>query len=287
MFDKVAAAFSVVALGAAGYAVVQTGKMAGTVSQTAAAVSAQTASGGSGAPTAIVDAAAIEKYMRDNPVSDKVIESYLIENPEVLISSLEKFQRDQQLVQQREQAEADIALVTDNQKEIFDDGYSFVAGNPDGDITMVEFSDYNCGYCKRAHTEVAKFIEADGNIRLVIKEFPILGPGSTLAGRAALASSLQDGGEKYGAFNDALMKHRGSHNEASVMKIAEEVGLDIEKLEVDMQSPEIDAMVKRTYALAETLSINGTPAFVIGNQVVRGFVPADEMKKLAEAARSS
>ena len=283
MFDKVAAAFSVVALGAAGYAVFQTGKMSGTVAQTAAAVSA----GGVSGSAAVVDAAAIEKYMAENPVSDRVIEEYLRNNPEVMIASLEKFQRDQQIAQRDQQAQADVALVTSNSKEIFEDGYSFVAGNPDGDVTMVEFSDYNCGYCKRAHTEVANFIAEDGIIRLVVKEFPILGPGSTVAGRAALASAMQDGGEKYEAFNDALMKHRGSHSEATVMKVAETVGLDVEQLEADMESPEIDKMMKRTFALADKLSINGTPAFIIGNQVVRGFVPAAELEKLAEAARSS
>lgn len=286
MFDKVAAAFSVVAIGAAGYAVFQTGKMSGTVQRTAAAVSAQQSGGARGQASGI-DAAAVEKYMAENPLSDQVIEAYLRANPEVVVASLEKFQRDQREAQQHAQARADLTLVSDNQKEIFEDGYSFVAGNPDGDITLVEFSDYNCGYCKRAHSVVADFIEADGNIRLVVKEFPILGPGSTLAGRAALASALQDGSEKYGAFNDALMKHRGSHSEATVMKIAESVGLDVEQLEVDMESPEVDAMVARTFELAQKLSINGTPAFILGNQVVRGFVPVEELSRLAEAARSS
>lgn len=285
MFDKVAAAFSVVALGAAGYAVFQTGKMAGTVQNTAAAISAQQGSGASAGQTAVVDAAAIEKYMADNPVSDKVIEAYLRANPEVVVASLEKFQRDQRAAQQQAQAQADLTLVSDNEDEIFNDGFSFVGGNPDGDITLVEFSDYNCGYCKRAHTVVTDFIEADGNIRLVVKEFPILGAGSTLAGRAALASAMQNDGKTYAAFNDALMKHRGSHNEATVMKIAEAVGLDIEQLEVDMKSPDVDQQVKRTFALADKLSINGTPAFILGDQVVRGFVPVEELARLAKAAR--
>ncbi len=286
MFDKIAAAFSVVALGAAGYAVFQTGKMTGTVQRTAAALSAQSSGGASG-QTAVVDAAAIEKYMAENPVSDKVIEAYLRAHPEVVVASLEKFQRDQREAQQQAQAQADLSLVSDNQKEIFEDGYSLVAGNPDGDITLVEFSDYNCGYCKRAHSVVADFIESDGNIRLVVKEFPILGPGSTLAGRAALASTMQDEAEKYGAFNDALMKHRGSHSEATVMRIAASVGLDVEQLEVDMKSSEVDAMVRRTSELAQKLSINGTPAFILGNQVVRGFVPVEELARLAKVARSS
>lgn len=281
MYDKVAAVFAAIALGAAGYAVFQTGQMAGSVSRSAAIADA------GGGNTAVVDAAAIERYVAENPLSDAVIEAYLRENPEVIISALEQYQRDQRIAQQEQQAQADEALVADNAEEIFRDGYSLVAGNPEGDITVVEFSDYNCGYCKRAHTEVAKFIENDGNIRLVIKEFPILGPGSTLAGRAALASAMQQNGEKYEEFNDALMKHRGSHTEATVLEIAEEIGLDADQLQSDMESAEIDAMMKRTFELADKLSINGTPAFVIGNQVVRGFVPAEELEKLAETARAS
>ncbi len=283
MFDKVAAAFSVVALGAAGYAVFQTGKMAGTVSQTAAVISA----GGASGQSAVVDAAAIEKYMAENPISEQMIASYLREHPEVVIASLERYQLQQREAQQRQQAQADITLVSSNKKEIFEDGYSFVGGNPDGDITVVEFSDYNCGFCKRAHSAVADFIASDGNIRLVVKEFPILGPGSTLAGRAALASAMQSDSDKYEPFNDALMRHKGSHSEETVMKIAAEVGLDVEQLEVDMRSPDIDQMMQRTFELADKLSINGTPAFIIGNQVVRGFIPAEELQRLADVARSS
>jgi len=253
MFDKVAAAFSVVAIGAAGYAVFQTGKMSGTVQRTAAAVSAQQSGGQTGQGSGI-SAAAIEQYMAENPPSNQVIEAYLREHPEVIVASLEKFQRDQREAQQMAQAHADLTLVSDNEKEIFEDGYSFVAGNPDGDITLVEFSDYNCGYCKRAHSVVADF---------------------------------KDDSKKYGAFNDALMKHRGSHSEATVMKIAESVGLDLEQLEVDMESPEVDERVSRTFELAQKLSINGTPAFILGNQVVRGFVPVEELSRLAKAARSS
>ena len=286
MFDKIAAALGVIAVGASGYAVYKTGQMESTVSRTAAALTVQQDTG-TGGQTAIVDAAAIEKYMAENPVSDKVIETYLRDNPEVMIASLEQYQRDQRNAQQEMQAAADIALVTDNEEEIFRDGYSLIAGNPDGDITVVEFSDYNCGFCKRAHGEVAKFLESDGNVRLVVKEFPILGPGSVLAGRAALASAMQDDGEKSVAFNDALMTHRGSHSEATVMSIAEKVGLDTAQLAKDMESDEVGAQLARTMDLAETLSINGTPAFVIGNQVVRGFVPAEEIERLAEAARES
>ncbi len=259
MFDKIAATFSAIALAAAGYAVFQTGKMASTVSQSAAL---------------------------NTPVSGQMIEEYIRNNPAVVIASLERYQIEQQESQQRLQKQADVQLVAEYSTEIFEDGYSFIGGNPDGDITLVEFSDYNCGFCKRAHNAVADFVESDGNVRLVIKEFPILGDASTLAGRAALASSMQSNAKKYESFNDALMRHRGSHNSATIMQIAQDVGLDTKQLQIDMDSPKIDTMIRRTFELADKLSINGTPAFVIGNQVVRGFVPAEELQRLAAAARA-
>lgn len=254
MFDKIAAALSVIALGAASFAVYKT--------TTPSAV-----------PGSAPDSAAIEKYLQ--------------ENPQAIIASLETYEREERERIAREQAEADVEIVAANREAIFEDGFSLVTGNPDGDLTLVEFSDYNCGYCKRAHGEVAKFLEADGNIRLIVKEFPILGPGSVVAGRAALASTMQEDGAKYKAFSDALMEHRGSHNEDSVMKIAEEVGLDVEQLAKDMESQEIEKRIRATYALAEKLKINGTPAFIIGDQVMRGFVPAERLEELARSARSS
>jgi len=267
MFDKIAAALSVVAVGAAGYAVFTTSKIASTLS--AGGVVQQ----GSATAGASVDDAAIAQYLKDNP--------------QAIIASLEAYQREQQAAQAQQQAERDIELVSANSKELLEDGFSFVAGNPDGDLTLVEFSDYNCGYCKRAHGPVKEFIEKDGNVRLIVKEYPILGPASLFAGHAALAAMKQDDGEHYAAFNDGLMTHRGSLNEEIVLKIADTAGLDIEKLQEDMKLPEIQEQVRRTYALAEKLNITGTPAFVLGDQVVRGFVPAEELMKLAAAARSS
>lgn len=213
--------------------------------------------------------------------SGDAIRAYLLANPEVIVEAINVFEENQKLAA----AAADEELVASNSDAIFNDGFSIVRGNPEGDITVVEFADYNCGYCKRAHTEVEKFVEADGNIRLVIKEFPILGEGSVFAARAALASGAQKDGALYPAFNDALMAHRGSHTEDSVMKVAAEVGLDVEALEKDMQSEEVRLRINRTYELARTLKINGTPAFVIGDEIVRGYVPADRLAQFAQVAR--
>ncbi len=228
----------------------------------------------------------VTSYMEANPgaasaPSGDAIRGYLLANPEVIVEAMNAYEEKQKIAA----AAADGELIETNAKEIFEDGYSIIRGNPDGDLTVVEFSDYNCGYCKRAHTEVEKFVKADGNIRLVIKEFPILGDGSVLSARAALASSAQKDGELYPEFNDALMLHRGSHTEDTVMSIAEKVGLDVETLKKDMQGEEIRDQINRTYALAQKLKINGTPAFIIGDEVVRGFVPAAQLEIFAESAR--
>jgi len=229
---------------------------------------------------------AVTGYMQANPgaasaPSGDAIRSYLIQNPEVIVEAMAAFEEKQKVAA----AAADGELIKANAKEIFEDGFSIVRGNPDGDLTVVEFSDYNCGFCKRAHTEVEKFVKADGNIRLVIKEFPILGDSSVLSARAALASRAQKDGTLYPEFNDALMVHRGSHTEETVMAIAEKIGLDVDMLKKDMQGDDIRDQINRTYALAQKLKINGTPAFIIGDEVVRGFIPADQLEIFAESAR--
>ncbi len=230
---------------------------------------------------------AVTSYMQSNPgaanaaPSGDAIRNYLLSNPGVIVEAINVYEEQQKIAA----AAADGDLVKANAEELFNDGFSMIRGNPDGDLTVVEFSDYNCGYCKRAHTEVEKFVEADGNVRLVIKELPILGEGSILAARAALASRAQKDGDLYPAFNDALMTHRGSHSEETVMSLAAQVGLDVDALSVDMQSDEVRDQINRTYALARTLKINGTPAFIIGNEVVRGYIPAERLADFAKAER--
>jgi len=252
MFDKIAAVLSVVALGAASFAVYKTSNIPN----------------------------------KEPSTSDQVIESYLHENPQSIIASLENYERQSRESSARLQAERDVELIAEYRTELFNDGYSHISGNPDGDVTLVEFLDYNCGYCKRAHGEVQALMAEDQNIRYVVKEFPILGPGSVTAGRAVLASNMQGNSSRYDAFSDALMSYKGSHSETSVMKIAEEVGLDISRLKDDMKSSKVDQMIERTHSLAQMLGINGTPAFVVGDTIVRGYVPADRLQELADAARS-
>lgn len=282
MYGKIGTALGALALVVSGYVAYSTGNKR--INVEPAVVHGAFTDYLVGNPNTVGDAVA--SYMDANPgaasaPSGDAIRNYLLTNPEVIVEAISVYEERQKIAA----AAADGELIQTNAKEIFEDGYSIVRGNPDGDVTLVEFADYNCGYCKRAHSEVEEFVKADGNIRLVIKEFPILGDGSVLSARAALASRAQKSGELYPEFNDALMLHRGSHTEATVMSIAEKVGLDVETLKKDMQSEEIRTQINRTYALAQKLKINGTPAFIIGDEVVRGFVPAEQLEHFAESAR--
>ena len=157
-----------------------------------------------------------------------------------------------------------------------------VLGNPDGDVTVVEFIDYNCPYCKRAMPEVQGLLDEDPNVRLVYREWPILGEGSVYASRAALASRVQG---KYEEFHLALMGSRGRVEEASVLRIAKEIGLDIDQLKADMQSPDVDEHIESSMRLAQSLGFNGTPSFVVGDVLLPGFVEQAELQKAVDKSR--
>ena len=159
-----------------------------------------------------------------------------------------------------------------------------VGGNPDGDVTIVEFFDYRCPYCKKAHDIVSKVIEADGKVRLVYKEFPILGPDSVVASRAALAAFIVEP-SKYDAFYDALMRSKGPLPEARVFEIAKTVGFDTEALRKSMDDPAIGQEIGHNRALAQELEITDTPAFVIGGKLYPGMLEADNLIAAIAAAR--
>lgn len=227
------------------------------------------------APTAAQEITAEQKA-----AFEKRVREYILENPEIIVEAMQVLERRQE----RDKRAADRALLSRLSDEILNDGFSYVGGNPDGDVTVVEFLDYRCGYCKQAHEGVQALIEADKNVRYVIKEFPILGPESTFAARAALAAHRMDEG-KYAEFNDALMRHRGDLDQNAVMRIADSIGLDANRLAEELEEPEIAEQIRRTYALARNLEINGTPGFIIGDEIVRGYVPYDTLRELVETAR--
>ena len=210
------------------------------------------------------------------------VRAYLLENPEVLteaITALQSREAEQQVA-------ADRALVAENLDLIVDDGHSWVGGNPDGDITIVEFMDYRCGYCRQAFQEVEDLVDGDGNIRFVLKEFPILGPQSELASRFALAVRLVHGDDAYKDVHDALMVLESDIDEASLARLAEGLALDPAPILDRMQAPEVTEMIDANYALAQTLGISGTPTFVMGGQLVRGYVPLDGMQAILEQERA-
>ena len=209
------------------------------------------------------------------------VRAFLMENPQVIKDAVAVLEEREQAAQ----AQADLNLVSDNADEIFNDGYSFVGGNPEGDITLVEFLDYRCGFCKRAHGEVAKLLETDGNIRLVVKEFPILGEQSLLASRFAVATKQIAGDEAYGGLHDALMEMNGDVNLRTLKRMATTFGLDADAIEARMNSEEVTDEIRRTRALAQRLSITGTPTFVLEDELVRGFLPYDQMQALIDEKR--
>ncbi|GGX46915.1 DSBA oxidoreductase [Tateyamaria omphalii] len=209
------------------------------------------------------------------------VRAYLMDNPQVIMDAV-------QVLEQRQaaaQAQADLSLVSDNAEDIFNDGFSFVGGNPDGDITLVEFLDYRCGFCKRAHGEVAKLLETDGNIRLIVKEFPILGEQSLLASRFTIATKQVAGSEAYKSISDAMMEMSGDVSMRTLRRMASTFGLDAEAIEAHMDSEAVTDEIRRTRALAQRLQITGTPTFVLQDELLRGFLPFDEMLALVDEKR--
>lgn len=210
-----------------------------------------------------------------------VIRDYLLKNPEIIVEALQVLEERKSVSAQKRQDE----VLANRADEIFFDPDSPVTGNVNGDVTLVEFFDYRCGYCKRVYPTVKKVLAGDAGVRLVFKEFPILGPDSVFASRAALASRWQG---KYVEFHDALMKSRGQLTKRKVLAIASDVGLDAKALRRDMTSraSEIDQIIKRNLDLAKDLSITGTPGFVVEDAVIQGAIDFASFSKLVAAIRA-
>jgi protein-disulfide isomerase len=209
------------------------------------------------------------------------VRAYLLENPEVLMEAIG-------ILQDREaaaQAASETELLAALQAEIYQDGHSWVGGNPEGDVTLVEFIDYRCGYCRRAHPEVTALVEEDGNIRRIVKEFPILGEQSVLASRFAIAVKRQAGDDAYAAVHDALMTLRGDVTEDSLRRLSADLSLDADAMIAGMNDPEVSRILAANRALGEMLRINGTPTFVLGDTFLRGYVPLESMRGLVAEAR--
>jgi protein-disulfide isomerase len=213
---------------------------------------------------------------------EKIIRDYLIRHPEVLQEAIAELEKKQAA----DEAAKHEAAVKDNAQAIFDSPRQVVSGNPKGDVTFVEFFDYNCGYCKRAMSDMFDLMKNDGKLKVVLKEFPVLGPGSIEAAKVAVAVRMQDkGGKKYMEFHQKLLGGRGQADKARAMAVAKEIGLDMTRLEKDMASDEVRATIDESMKLAEKLGLNGTPSYVIGKEVVVGAVGLDALKEKVNTAR--
>jgi protein-disulfide isomerase len=209
---------------------------------------------------------------------ERIVREYLLREPQVIYDALQELQR--------RQAEAEAArqqaAIADNQSELLDDPTSPVGGNPEGDVTLVEFFDYRCAYCRRVVASMRALLDEDQDLRVVFKELPVLGPDSERAARAALASRRQGG---YVPFHFALMAAEDL-SLPGIRAAAEAVGLDADRLEADMMAPEVNAAIQANYALANELGIEGTPAFVIGSQLIPGAVDKARLEQLIRDARA-
>ncbi|KNX42476.1 DSBA-like thioredoxin domain protein [Roseovarius tolerans] len=210
------------------------------------------------------------------------IRAYLLENPEVIMEAVAVLEERQA----QGQAQADVDLVRANADAIFNDGHSWVGGNPEGDITLVEFMDYRCGYCRRAVDQVNGLLEDDGNIRFIVKEFPILGEDSVLASRFAIATQQVAGDEAYKSVHDALMAYNGAMNDTGFTRLADSLGLDANAIVAAMDSEAVTEVIAANHALGQRLQISGTPSFVMGDQMLRGFLPQDAMQDIANDIRT-
>lgn len=210
------------------------------------------------------------------------VRAYLLDNPEVLIEAFDILEERQAMAE----AERDAMAVAANADAIFSSAFDWVGGNPEGDVTIVEFFDYRCGFCRRVHPEVEALLQVDGNIRYIAKEFPILGEQSVLASRFALATRIALGDEAYEVMNDALMQMRGDMTEASLAQVAQANDLDAAAILAAMDDPLIDNTIEVNRALASRLGITGTPTFVFGDQMVRGAISIDQMVMLVDALRA-
>ncbi len=210
------------------------------------------------------------------------IRNYLLDNPEVLVeamSILEDRERQSEMLR-------DLKLVQDNAEALRNDGISYVGGNLNGDLTIVEFVDYRCSYCRRAHTEVAKLLETDGNIRLVVKEYPILGPDSDASSQAAISTLQLFGPEAYERLYEELIAFKGPVNEQSIRLIMGRLGLDADRVLARMGSSAVAGHIEAVHDLGQAILVSGTPTFVVGDTVLRGYLPLADMRQVVDAARA-
>ena len=210
------------------------------------------------------------------------VRAYLLENPEVLTEAIEVLKTRQAAAE----AVADVELVKANAADLFADTASYTGGNPEGDLTVVEFIDYRCGYCKKAHSEVMDLVNGDGNIRYIVKEFPILSEESATAARFAIATLQVAGPDAYAKVNAGFYESfRGEVTPDTLSAFADDLGLDAAPILARMEAPEVTKVIEDNHALAQRMQISGTPTFVMGEQMVRGYIPLAHMQQVVAEER--
>ncbi|MDR9483956.1 MAG: DsbA family protein [Sediminimonas sp.] len=209
------------------------------------------------------------------------IRAYILDNPEVIMEAVAILEQRQNA----QKAQSDAQMIATNAEALFEDDASWVGGNPEGDLTLVEFMDYRCGYCRKAAPEVSELIESDGNIRIIVKEFPILGDQSVIASRFAIAVLQLEGDAAYEKAHDTLIKFKGEIGRDALTRIAGDLGLEAAPILERMDSDAVTEVISRNHQLASRLQITGTPTFVMGEQMLRGYVPLDKMRQIAAQIR--
>ncbi len=212
---------------------------------------------------------------------ESIIRNYLVTHPEVLEDAMAELNKRQAAAE----AEKHEASVTENAQKIFNSPRNVTLGNKNGDVTFVEFFDYNCGYCKRAMSDMLDLLKTDPKLKVVLKEFPVLSEGSVEAAKVAVAVRMQDSGARYLDFHQRLLGGRGPADKARALAAAKDAGLDMARIEKDMASPEARATIEENFKLAESMGMNGTPSYVIGKQVIVGAIGLDGLKEKIALAR--
>lgn len=212
---------------------------------------------------------------------EAMIHDYLVSHPEVIQEALVELDRRQK----DSENQARLRITANPESELYKSGNHVVIGNPKGDVTLVEFFDYNCGYCKRGLPDLQHLVENDKNLRVILKDYPILAPGSVEASRVALALKNQVTPDKFWQFHLKLMATRGLVGEAQALAAARDVGADMTRLSADLKKPEVSAAIDESREIAKTLNIEGTPTYVVGSDLVVGAVGYDELKGRIDSVR--
>ena len=213
---------------------------------------------------------------------EKIVRDYIVAHPEILQKAMAELEKRQAAGD----AEKHQAAVKSNAQAIFSSPRQVNLGNPQGDVTFVEFFDYNCGYCKRAMADMFALMKEDPKLKVVLKEFPVLGPGSVEAAQVAIAVNMQDKtGKKYQQFHEKLMGGRGQATKATALAVAKDIGMDMARIEKDFGGPEVKATLQESFKLAEQLGMNGTPSYVIGDSVIVGAVGLEALREKVNTSR--